>query len=207
MKIHDCIQGTTAWLELRAGIPTASDFDRILTPSGKPSTQAEKYLYRLLAERLMGHPITEAVSMWMERGSLQEKNAVSFYELQRDCDTVPCGFVTTDDGSVGASPDRLVGNGGLLEIKCPSEPIHMGYLLKSGSAYEAYKVQCQGQLWVTDREWVDVLSYHPELPYALVTIQRDQEFIDKLAAAVGAFSQVLEKTYIDLIAQGLSKTA
>ncbi len=207
MKIHDVQQGTSAWLELRAGIPTASDFDRILTPGGKPSTQAEKYLYRLLAERIMGHPVTEAVSMWMERGSLQEKNAVSFYELQKDCDTVPCGFVTDDAVTVGASPDRLCGDDGLLEIKCPSESVHMGYLLKSGSAYETYRVQVQGQMWVTGRQWVDVLSYHPELPYALVRIERDEDFIEKLAATVGAFSDVLEKTFADLTAQGLSKTA
>src|SRR6266446_4401434 len=105
MIIHDCVQGTSEWLELRAGIPTASAFDMILTPGGKPSKSAERYLYTLLAERLMGHPIQEHVSMWMKRGSQEEKRAVAFYELLQDSNTIPIGFVTNDEGTMGASPD------------------------------------------------------------------------------------------------------
>ena len=67
MRIHDVKQGSNAWLTLRAGIPTASQFDLILTKSGKPSQSAERYLLTLLAERLMGHPIAEHVSLWMTR--------------------------------------------------------------------------------------------------------------------------------------------
>ncbi len=106
----------------------------------------------------------------MDRGSQMEADAVAFYELQRDCDTVKVGFITNDDGSVGASPDRLVGESGLLEIKVPSEAVHMSYLLGSGSAYEAYKVQMQGQLWVSGKAFNDSLSFHPELPPALLRI-------------------------------------
>src|SRR3990167_6408597 len=188
MKIHDCIQGTSEWLHLRAGIPTASCFDQILTPGGKPSKSAERYMLTLLAERLMGHPVTEYMSMWMQRGNQAEAEAVQFYELQRDADTIPAGFITNDEGTIGASPDRLVGDDGLLEIKVPSEYIHMSYLMKTGSHYEAYKVQVQGQLWVTGRQWVDVLSWHPELPPALVRIEPDVKFIELLAAAVTQFS-------------------
>src|SRR5262245_45091449 len=119
MIIHDVVQGSTSWLQLRAGIPTASQFDQIITPSGKPSKSAERYMLTLLAERLMGHPITENVSMWMKRGSEMEADAVAFYQLQTDSDTVPVGFITNDEGTIGASPDRLVGEEGLLEIKCP----------------------------------------------------------------------------------------
>lgn len=140
----------------------------------------------------MGHPCVEFVSMWMQHGTEMEADAVSFYELQSDEDTQPCGFFTNDDHTVGASPDRLVGDRGLLEIKCPSEPIHMSYLLRMGSVYEAYKLQVQGQLWLSGRDWVDVLSFHPELPPALIRMDRDQGCIDVLSKAVMDFSERLE---------------
>jgi putative phage-type endonuclease len=202
MKVHSCMQGTSEWLELRAGIPTASQFDLILTKSGKPSQSAERYLYTLLAERLMGHPIDEHVSLWMHRGSQLEKEAITFYELQRDSETEPVGFITNDKGTIGASPDRLVGEDGLLEVKCPKEYIHVAYMLQSGGAYGEYRVQVQGQMWITGRQWVDVLSYHPELPWALHRIERDDEFIEKLGSAVIAFSSVLENQWEDLLQRG-----
>lgn len=202
MKIHTCLQGTEEWLRLRAGIPTSSDFDKILTPGGKPSKSAEGYMYKLLAERLMGHPCTEFMSRWMDRGSQMEGEAVSFYEFQRDIETVKVGFITNDAGTIGCSPDRLVGDDGLLEIKVPSEQVHMGYLLGSGSAYEAYKVQMQGQLWISGRDWNDSLSFHPELPPALLRIERDEAFIRLLAEAVETFSLELERQWLLCIERG-----
>jgi hypothetical protein len=206
MKIHQCIQGTPEWLHLRAGIPTASEFDKIITPGGKPSKSEESYRYRLLAERCMGHPCAEYISLWMQRGSQMEIDAVRFYELQTDIKTIPVGFITNDSETVGASPDRLVGEDGLLEIKVPAEHTHMGYLLASGGAYEAYKVQVQGQLWVTDRLWVDVLSFHPELPPAMIHIERDEDFINKIESLVIAFSHELEKDYEFVLERGYVKT-
>lgn len=205
MKIHNVQQGTQAWLELRAGIPTASAFDNIITKSGKPSTSAEKYMLTLLAERLMGHPIAEHVSLWMARGSTLEKEAIAFYELQRNIDTVPVGFITDDDGRYGASPDRLVGDEGLLEVKAPKEYVHLGYLLESGTAYEAYRVQVQGQMWITGRQWCDVLSYSPEMPWALCRIERDEKFIQLLSEAVKGFSVRLEAMSEDLFNRGWLK--
>lgn len=203
MKVHDCIQGTPEWLKLRAGIPTASQFDMILTKSGKPSQSAERYLLTLLAERIMGHPIDDHISMWMRRGSQLEQDAVAFYELQRDLETVPVGFVTNDAVTWGASPDRFVGDEGCLEVKCPKEYIHLGYLLQSGTAYDAYKVQVQGQMWITGRKWVDVLSYHPEMPWALFRTERDEKFIEALEAAVTTFSMELERRFVECVERGL----
>ena len=68
MICHDVEQGTTPLLELRAGIPTSSEFSRFLTPSGKLSTAAKGYMFELLAERLMGHPVTTFINIWRERG-------------------------------------------------------------------------------------------------------------------------------------------
>lgn len=188
----EVIQGTSEWSALRAGLPTASGFDNILTPGGKPSKSAEKYLFALLAERMMGHPIVEYTSHWMDRGSQMEAEAVSFYSFTRDTDTVKIGFITNDDGTVGASPDRLVGEDGLLEIKVPSEAVHVSYLLKK-AVDSAYYPQVMGQLWISERKWLDILSYHPEMPPALIRVERNEEYIEALSAAVMAFSEVLEQ--------------
>lgn len=202
MKIHNVTQGTPEWMNLRAGIPTASAFDLILTPGGKPSKSQERYMHTLLAERLMGHPIQDHISMWMQRGKETELAAVTFYEFQRDMETVPIGFVTNDAGTIGASPDRFVGDEGCLEIKVPKEAVHMLYLLESGSAYDEYRVQCQGQLWITGRKWVDLVSYHPELPEALIRINRDEEYIALLSKEVAAFSEKLEAKFQELQSRG-----
>lgn len=192
MIIHDCIQGSQEWLSLRAGIPTASEFDSILTPGGKLSAAADKYMYRLLAERIMGHPTLQAVTTWMDRGTELEKRAVGCYEFITDTETVKVGFMTNDSTTIGASPDRLVGDLGLLEIKCPSEAIHVGYLLSNKGVDKAYYPQVQGQLWIAERQWADVLSWHPEMPEALIRVERDEEYIEKLAGEVMKFSARLE---------------
>lgn len=201
MIIHDCIQGTSEWLTLRAGIPTASEFDKILTPGGKPSKSAEPYMFALLAERIMGHPRIEAVSRWMDRGSQMEAEAVNFYQFQRDCETVKVGFITNNEGTIGASPDRLVSEEGLLEIKVPSEPVHVSYLIKK-SVDSTYYPQVQGQLWIAERQWLDILSYHPEMPPALIRVERDEDYIASLSTAVSAFSQCLEAMSLELIERG-----
>jgi hypothetical protein len=193
MIVHDeIIQGSTQWLKLRAGIPTASNFDSILTPGGKPSTSADRYMYELLAERMLGRPLVKVTSTWMDRGSQTEAEAVAYYESLRDLDTRKIGFVTNDAGTVGASPDRLVGDSGLLEIKVPKESTHVSHLF-GVSVAKAHYPQIMGQLWICERDWVDVMSYCPELAPAIIRVERDEAYIEKLAATVTAFSFELEK--------------
>jgi hypothetical protein len=204
VKVHDVVQGTKEWMALRAGIPTASRFDEIITPGRAASKSAERYMNELLAERVMGHPTISAVSTWMDRGSQMETEAVLYYEGQRDLDTVKVGFVSNDEMTIGASPDRFVGGDGLLEIKVPKEHTHMHYLLTS-SVDAAYRPQVQGQLWVTGRQWADILSYHPEMPPALIRVTRDEAFIDLLSRAVVTFSEILEARTIELRERGWIK--
>ncbi len=201
MIIHTVLQGTDEWLRLRCGIPTASAFDKIVTPKGKLSTSAESYRNALLAERIMGHSIEERVSMWMDRGRDLEAEAVAYYEGIRELDTVRVGFLTNDEKTIGASPDRFVGDEGLLEIKVPKEHTHVHYLL-SRSVDAAYYPQVQGQLWISGRRWADILSYHPEMPPALIRVARDEEYIATLAEAVTAFSAKLEELAAELKARG-----
>ncbi len=194
-------QGTTEWREQRAGIPTSSQFHRIVTPKGKPSKSADMYLFELLAERLTGELTWNASTNYMERGHDLEADAIKFYCFTREVETEPVGFVTNDDGTVGASPDQLVGESGLLEIKVPKPATHIGYLLQSGTAYEEHRTQTQGQLWVTERGWNDLLSYNPALPPALYRVERDEEHIADIARELTAFSQRLESLYAELVAQ------
>lgn len=204
MIVHDVLQGSTEWLAVRAGIPTASAFDRIVTPKGKLSAQAEKYMHQLLAERMMGRPVIQTPTYWMGRGIALEGEAVAYYEGVRDLDTTMIGFITNDERTIGASPDRFVGADGLLELKVPAEHTHVGYLLARGVDAE-YWPQVQGQLWVTGRQWVDVMSYHPEMPPAIVRADRDDGFIRTLADAVGEFSRALECKATELRERGWIK--
>lgn len=199
MIVYECRQGTPEWINLRLGVPTASSFDRIVTPTGKPSSQGEKYRFDLLAERMAGHSFDDFKSSWMERGNELEGDARNFYELQRDCSTQAVGFISNDAATWGASPDSLVDERGLMEIKCPKPGTHVSYLLKAGSPYEEYRVQVQAQLWIAERDWCDVVSYNPEMPMALMRIERDDEFISKLAPLVKEFSEKLEALSVELM--------
>jgi hypothetical protein len=185
-KYHDCKQGSPEWIKLRLGIPTASSFEKILTPSGKASTSVDGYMRELLSELILGHAIQAPTLAIMQRGHDLEATAVSYYEFQRDVKTKVVGFVTTDDGSYGASPDREVGEDGLLEIKCPTAAVHVGYML-TGGADRSYWPQLQGQLLVTGRKWVDIVSYHPDMDMVLVRVERDEEYINTLSKHLAVF--------------------
>ena len=201
MIVHSCIQGSTEWLALRSGIPTASQFDRVWTPGGKASTQVKTYMHELLAEKIMGHPVTQIVTTWMDRGNQLESEAVGYYEMQRDVSSEKIGFLTNDEGTIGASPDRFVGTDGLLEIKVPKESTHVGYLLTK-SVDAAYYPQVQGQLWISGRRWLDIMSYHPEMPPALVHVERDDRYIAGLSAAIEDFAGELARKVEELRGRG-----
>jgi len=201
--IHECIQGTTKWRELRLGVPSASQFHRIITPKGKPSDSIDMYLFELLAERIMGEPADPFSTHWTIRGKEQEVEAVGFYELVNKVETVSVGFMTNDAGTIGASPDRLVGDTGLLEIKVPKPAVHIGYLLEEGAAYAAHRTQCQGQLYISEREWTDLFSYCATLPNAIHRVQRDEPFLKLMDEQLRAFSQRLEALWAKMQADGL----
>jgi hypothetical protein len=184
---HDVAQNSEEWHRLRLGIPTASEFKRIVTPKGKLSAQSDGYMHRLLAEWAMGAPLIEEETQWMTRGTMMEPQAVAAYEFDTGRNAELAGFFTTDDGLVGCSPDRLIGDDGLLEIKCPSPQVHIGYMLQSDLKDE-YWPQVQGQLWVTGRAWLDIQSYCPGLPNFITRVERDEKYIALLEMALKEFT-------------------
>lgn len=200
MIILDVVQGSPEWLSAREGIPTASRFDEIITEAKMQlSKSCDKYMHELLAEQL-GHPKEQVSSGYIARGSELEEKAVRYYEMERGVDTEAVGFVLRDDRRVGCSPDRLVGTDGLLEIKCPSPHVHISYLLNDDGI--GYKAQCQGQLWLTGRSYIDTLSYSPVMPPALVRQARDEVFIKALAERVDQFLSFMDEAKEKLIRRG-----
>lgn len=186
MKLHFCMQGSDEWLRLRQGLPTASEFFRILTPGGKLSDQARPYAIKLITETLLNRSLETLHGLeWIERGKDMEPQAAASYEFREEVETTRIGFITTDDGRISASPDRLVGGDGLLEIKCPAPHTHLGYLLDGPG--NKYRPQVQGQLYVAEREWVHFWSYSPEMPGVLIPTHRDEPYIRLLHAALDEF--------------------
>lgn len=182
MKLHDFEQGTPEWQQARLGIPTASCFSKLITSTGKRSTQFDGYLNTLVAETLMGEPPETFTSQWMERGTELEPQARAWYEFQTDKDIQQVGFVTLDNGTAGASPDGLTESSG-LELKCPKAETHVGYL-RTGKLPSDYVAQVQGCMWVCERDTWDFASFHPLMPKLLITVQRDDAFIATLAKTV-----------------------
>jgi len=182
MQILTCEQGTKEWLAARLGRPSASQFHKLITATGKPSSSADGYINTLIAERILGYSEPVFVSEWMTRGNELEPDARAMYELITDTEVEEVGFILDNSGEFGCSPDGLVGEGG-VEIKCPAPHNHIEWSRK-GVCPSKHYAQVQGCMWITERDWWDFMSYHPEMKPFIVRVERDQEFIDKLAKQV-----------------------
>lgn len=197
MKIINCEQGTPEWIQSRLGLPTASNFDKLITSTGTPSTQSKKYMFTLAGEFVSGCPEETYQNGAMARGTELEKEARELYQMVTDREVDQVGFCLADCGKYGASPDGFVGEDGLIEIKCPKLSGHVEYLI-NGKLPTTYVQQVQGQLLVTGRKWVDFMSYYPTLKPLIVRVERDEKFIGKLSVELDLFCEKL-KTIINKI--------
>jgi len=194
MKIHNVEQGSEAWFQLRLGVPSASRFKDLLTPTGKPSASSEKYMHELLAEKMSGKRFDSFDSFHMKRGRELEPEAANVFSFQTDLVCREVGFVTNDSQTVGCSPDRLIFDSG-LEIKCPMHTTHVKYLIdyhKDGEMPAEYYAQVQGTMWLMDLEDYWFMSYHPDLPNLIMNVKRDDKYIASLSAAVDKLLEDLE---------------
>ena len=185
-------QGSPEWLASRLGRPSASMFSNLITTSGKPSSSAKKYIAEMVAERLTGRSKPFYTNDHMERGNFLEPEAREAYEFITDLEVVETGFILHDSEEFGCSPDGLVENDGGLEVKCPSDGVHAGYLI-DGKVPTKYYQQVQGCMWVTGRDWWDFMSYHPEMPHLLVRMERNEEFIEAMATEVNKAVEIIVK--------------
>lgn len=190
--IHNAVtQNTPEWIRLRLGIPCSSDFHKIITPKEmKLSKQAKPLMYRLLAEWMTGEQVENYESEYMVRGHELEDRAIMAYEMLTDTETQPGGFITTDDGMIGCSPDRLIGDKGDLEIKCPLVQTQIQYALE-GKIDEDHRAQLQGRLMIHGRNYVDIFSYHPRLSIPALRVVRDDKFIGELSVMLKCFNDLM----------------
>lgn len=193
MRIIECEQGTTEWHLARRGVPTASNFSKIITSSGKKSLSREKYMYELAGQKLGGIVEETYQSFAMQRGTLLESEARDLYEFAHS-PVQKVGLCLSDCGRWGASPDGLVGENGGLEIKCPLIYTHVEYLLKSKDEMPIeYFQQVQGALLVTGREWWDFVSYYPGLKPLIIREDPEPVFQRLLKKELEEFCNELDE--------------
>lgn len=191
VEVFDAIeQGTNEWYQCRLGIPTASQFHTVLASGrgGGESKTRREYLYKLAGEILTGEPMYSYSNAHMERGKEMESEARDMYVFLTDMEPLRVGFIR--NGQKGCSPDSLLGNDGMLEIKTKLAHLQCE-VLDYDELPSEHKPQCQGQLWVAEREWVDFCSYWPKLPLFAKRVYRDEPYIKKLAAEVDRFNNEL----------------
>ena len=193
----DVVQGSPEWHTLRLGKPTASAFHRIISPGRlKLSSQRHTYLAELIVERQTGRPYDVEATQWMGRGTQLEDEARKWYEFDRGEGVRQTGFVTNDAGTIGGSPDGLVGRWGLIEIKCRSRRRHIEVVL--GHAEPASRTQVQGLLWLTQARWCDVVQYCPGMGGHVDRFERDDEAITAISQAVFEFTEELADAMVRL---------
>lgn len=193
MKIEHCAQGTQDWFDARNGRVTASRVKDVLNylKSGKESQKRIDYKTELIAETLRGTALPHFVNDAMRWGIEQEALAATEYELQTTEDVSSVGFVyhpTID--RAGASPDRLVGKNGLLEVKCPETTTHIEWI-RAGVVPEEHKAQMYFQMRCCERDWCDFMSFDSRLPRRyqkfIVRLHADEAVMDAIDAEIVKF--------------------
>jgi len=184
MIVHEVEQRSDEWYALRAGMPTASEFSKIVTSKGEPSKSANGYAITLANELYAGRPVDAwEGNDFTERGRELEGEAIANYEFMFDADIETVGFVTDDASSMGCSPDGFVGTDGLIEIKCLKAENHTDailYFQKHSRCLPKYVQQAQGQMLLTERKWCDLVFYHPILPQLVIRQTPDEAVINGL---------------------------
>ena len=174
---HNVEQNSPEWFDLRKGKFTASTFKDLFM---KETTQGfQDALYKVAYERLTNESPESFSNEWMQRGSELEPEAREWYELETYNKVHNGGFFEHSEW-IGASPDGLVGDDGLIEIKCPKYSTMIGYLINK-ELPKTYEWQVHGQLWVADRQWCDFVAYHPKLQPLIIRVERDKKHDTELA--------------------------
>ena len=191
MKHYVVQQGSAEWARLRLGKLCSSNFDKVITAKKWEPTKGEtrrSHAIYLLTELMLDEPLSGVSTASMQHGHAWEETARAAYEMLIGQEVQQAGFCVNDDHTYGARPDAFVGADGLLEIKNPFKPeIHVGYLMNNQSLIEEYWIQAQGQLFVCERKWTDLISYHAAFPMVKLRILLHPEFQEKLAVAVHSF--------------------
>lgn len=189
----ELIQGSEEWHAARCGMLTASEFDRILTPTLKIASNAKErlHLWELAAQRISRYVEPQYVSDSMLRGHDDEITARALY-AEHFAPVEMCGFVTNDRWgfTLGCSPDGLVGDDGLIEVKSRMQKFQIQTIchhFASGEVPAEFVLQVQGQLLITEREWCDVISFSGGLPMIPMRVHADAEVQSAIVVAAAEF--------------------
>lgn len=180
--IKDIPQGSEEWTQLRLGVATASNFNKIITATGKESATLEKYALQLATESTLFSAEPNFKNEIMARGNELETEARQVYQEETFNIVEEITMFKSDCGNFGYSPDGLIANDGLIEIKCPLATTHFQYILDDKVPSD-YWQQLQGGLWVSGRNWIDFVSYHPnfkEKKLFIKRVERDNNYICQL---------------------------
>jgi len=184
-------QGSQEWLDLRLGKITASRMKDVLSNGrgGKPSKTAESYMIELIAEQLSGQSKPFFENDAMRWGTETEPQARAMYELESSNEVDEVAFIIHSE-FIGVSPDGLIGDKGMLEIKCPTTTTQIKRALSKSYHYD-YEAQIQAQLWVAERDWCDFVSFDPRLDCGagllIERVDRDDVFIAKMEEKTAEF--------------------
>ncbi len=193
LEIFNCAQGTDEWIKARLGIPTASMFSdataKVGPRGGIPKTR-QTYMWKLAGEIITGKQMDSYTNSSMDRGREREAEARRLYALLNDVEPVQVGFIR--NGNCGCSPDALIGNEGMYETKDAAAHIQIERLLK-GVLPSQHRAQCQGQLMVAQRQWVDFMSHCNGLPPLIVRVDRDERYIAELRIGINQFVDELNE--------------
>lgn len=202
----DIIQGSEEWFAIRCGKVTASRVADVIakTKSG-PAASRKNYLAELVAERLTGEAAqgySNAAMLW---GTDMEPQARAAYAFYTDAEVEEIGFVVHPAiADSGASPDGLVGDSGMVEIKCPNTATHIE-TLRNESVPAKYVTQMMWQMACTGRQWCDFVSFDPRMPedmqIFIKRVERDDMRISELESEITAFLKELDDTVDELNAK------
>lgn len=199
--IHNVDQRSEEWLKLRSGIPTASQFDQLVTPGFKvkEGLGPESYLAATLAEKWYGGPLPDQyTSFAMDQGTMLEDEAIPWFEFEFDTKVQQVGFVTCEGGKIGCSPDGLIGVDNGLELKCPAIHTHAKYLLR-GEVPKDYLAQIHGAMFVTGRPKWTFVSYCRNFPTLVLEVQRDEKIQSVISEALASFLAKMQTGWDKLV--------
>ena len=186
-------QGSSEWMKQRLGIPTASKFGDVMAmgkKNNKPLRSRIKYMYQLVSERITGEPPPQFDTPAMARGRDLEPTVISLYESRMNAQVVSSEFVRSKFG-YGCSPDGLVGNTGLIEVKTSASHIFLEDIMESpGSVPDRFYWQIVGQCMIMDRQWCDMAQYcHPLSSLRIIRVFPNKKDFDDLTKQLDSFME------------------
>lgn len=202
MKSHNVAQNSVEWMILRSGKVTASEMDALVTPLGKVKTGdgPKTYLNKKLAEAWIGGPLPSVQGVLdLENGKILEEYAKPAFTLETGLELEDVGFIESDDGFMGASPDGIVKGQQIgVEIKCPRLETHIGYLL-AGCLPSDYVLQVQASLFITGMPKWYFFSYRRNLPPLILEVFPDETIQEAIKIAVDGFTEAFEHGWSKLV--------